>query len=253
MEEASRPALFYRYRPFAFPGDERELDTFKRSCLYFPSRSQFNDPLDCTPPSLSDSRAELDAFIEIRTEEEFKELSIEQRREKAAELKQSSMDEIYDFSVQVADHLGILSLATKRDNVLMWSHYANSHRGFCLEFDASMEPFCRAHRVIYASHRQPFSFATDPAANRANAENFVLTKHADWEYEGEWRVIAPKGRESYPFSQQALVGVIFGCSMSDADRNRVMSCIRLTRCHPAIYQATGNEKEFGLEIDRVSE
>ena len=252
MKETGAPALLYRYRPFGFTGDERELATFRKSCLYFPSRSQFNDPLDCTPPSISISRAELDAFIDRRTEEEFKELTLEQRRAWATELKQSSMDDIHRFGIQVAEHLGILSLATRRDNFLMWSHYTNSHRGFCLEFDASMKPFCSAHQVIYTSRRQAFNFSCDPAASRANAENFVLTKHADWKYEGEWRVIVPKGCKSYPFPPDALTGVIFGCSISDADRNRVMSSIRLGRCRPAIYQARGNEEEFGLEIEPVS-
>src|SRR5712691_9526530 len=123
MKEASPPAILYRYRPFGFTGDERELATFTRSCLYFPSRSQFNDPLDCTPPSMSVSREELDVFIDRKTEEEFKELTLEQRRAKATELKRCSMDEIRRFSIEVAEHLGILSLATRRDTFLMWSHY----------------------------------------------------------------------------------------------------------------------------------
>src|SRR5712692_11029236 len=118
---------------------------------------------------MSVSREELDVFMDRKTEEEFKELTLEQRRAKATELKRCSMDEIRRFSIEVAEHLGILSLATRRDTFLMWSHYTNSHRGFCLEFDASTKPFCSANQVIYASQRQAFNFSIDPAANRANA------------------------------------------------------------------------------------
>ncbi|OKL42068.1 DUF2971 domain-containing protein [Pontibacter flavimaris] len=32
---------------------------------------------------------------------------------------------------------GILSLSAKQDNFLMWSHYANSHKGLCVGIDSS--------------------------------------------------------------------------------------------------------------------
>ena len=40
------------------------------------------------------------------------------------------------------DACGILSLCAKNDDILMWSHYASSHRGICLEFKAGdNDPF----------------------------------------------------------------------------------------------------------------
>ncbi len=34
----------------------------------------------------------------------------------------------------INDTIGILCFTEKNDNLLMWSHYANSHKGFVLEF-----------------------------------------------------------------------------------------------------------------------
>jgi len=252
MNGTGRPKLLYRYRPFGFPGDERELAVFNENILYFPKRSQFNDPLDCTPPSLLATREELEAFIDGRTEEEFPELTAEQQQEKALELKQCAPEELYRFARELAEHFGILSLASRSDNSPLWSHYTNVHRGFCLEFDASKEPFTAAHEVRYTRRRPPFDLSLDSAAYRANAENFVLTKHIDWQYEGEWRVIIPWGGASYPLPPEALTGVIFGLAISSADRNRVMSSIELGRCRPAIYEAKVNEKKFGFDIERLS-
>ncbi|WP_205631947.1 DUF2971 domain-containing protein, partial [Aliivibrio fischeri] len=36
---------------------------------------------------------------------------------------------------------GIISLTETKDNLLMWSHYANEHNGFVVEFDARHEFF----------------------------------------------------------------------------------------------------------------
>lgn len=38
----------------------------------------------------------------------------------------------YEVSNRV---IGILSLTSKNDNLLMWVHYANSHKGFVVEFN----------------------------------------------------------------------------------------------------------------------
>ncbi len=39
-----------------------------------------------------------------------------------------------------ASHLAFLSLSKNRNNLLMWSHYCDSHRGFVIGFDSS-DPF----------------------------------------------------------------------------------------------------------------
>ncbi|MBL7103181.1 MAG: DUF2971 domain-containing protein [Bacteroidales bacterium] len=33
------------------------------------------------------------------------------------------------------DHYGILSLSAKWDNILIWGHYAEKHKGFCIGFN----------------------------------------------------------------------------------------------------------------------
>src|SRR5271156_4149739 len=73
----------------------------------------------------------------------------------------------------------------------MWGHYASSHTGICLEFDASCAPFARARKVKYLSAYPAY----DVLAN--NNYESLFTKSADWFYEAEWRLIA----EERAFSQ----------------------------------------------------
>ena len=32
------------------------------------------------------------------------------------------------------NNFGAFSMSQLKDNILMWSHYANQHKGFCIEF-----------------------------------------------------------------------------------------------------------------------
>src|SRR4051812_50000619 len=43
----------------------------------------------------------------------------------------------------ISDLIGILCFLPERDNLLMWSHYADSHKGYALEFKASRADFKR--------------------------------------------------------------------------------------------------------------
>jgi hypothetical protein len=162
-------------------------------------------------------------------------------------MKKCSVAEMERGNQEFVDELGILSMSSKCDNILMWSHYANSHRGFCLEFDSSKKPFSSANHVEYLSNPRPF----DPyGSHEANARSFVLTKYDNWAYEDEWRVIVPRCRENYSFEPEALTGVILGFAISESDRNRVNAWIDRGHCHPVRYRAKRKEGDFGLIIER---
>ena len=45
--------------------------------------------------------------------------------------------------------MGVTCFTEDCTNLLMWSHYAENHTGFCLEFDASNEFFSNVRKVDY--------------------------------------------------------------------------------------------------------
>jgi Protein of unknown function (DUF2971) len=216
--------------------------------LYCSSRTQFNDPFDCIALSLEGiSQKRLEEFIDRRVMEEFTALSAEDRLAKARELKLNP-EQIQSMAQKYADILGILSLSAKRDNILMWSHYANSHQGFCLEFDTAKAPFSRAHRVQYQRKRRAYDLSA--VHEKRNAENFLLTKYEDWRYEQEWRLIVEKGGAIYACPPDALTGVIFGCRMLETDKAKVRNWVNHSPCSPLLYQARLSNHHFRLDIER---
>ena len=90
-------------------------------------------------------------------------------------------------------------LATDPKNRLMWSHYADSHRGFCIEYDFnSLKDEVLPFPIIYSENRPlvPWKAAIDHTQESMEAATAdltlgLLTKDKSWEYENEWRVLLP--------------------------------------------------------------
>ena len=96
----------------------------------------------------------------------------------------------------------VLSLSSRNEDILMWSHYADSHRGFAVGFD-SENPFFdqrngaedtirRVKKVVYSEQRPEFhGFSSDPTEAEVQkfADLVLFTKSVHWEYEQEWRMV----------------------------------------------------------------
>lgn len=107
----------------------------------------FNDPFDASLPFLHDS-AELTKenilkkllIVGRYTWPEISEEELNQRaKERAASedfKSKAYWKKFNDYGKEVVyKQFGIYSLTSKSDNLLMWSHYADSHKGFCVGFD----------------------------------------------------------------------------------------------------------------------
>ena len=81
-------------------------------------------------------------------------------------------------------------LSTRPDCPLMWGHYADHHRGVCLEFNVRTPDFCQAIQVDYSSEYPQFSLADGTDISPFHS------KSADWSYEQEYRLIAQEASEA---------------------------------------------------------
>lgn len=245
------PHTLYRYRPLIDDkfDEERLKPLFVNHQLYFPSRRKLNDPFECVVPSFLDTPPHiLRQFLEEKIRKLRPDLTCNQIREKAGELDLERLRQDIQNDV---DKVGILSLTEKRDDLLMWAHYANGHRGLCLEFATSIYEvfFGRAQPVVYSGERLMFD-PREPETKQV--EKVVLTKSEHWRYELEWRILEHQNGEGlYNFPAETLTGVIFGCWTSDKDRTKVKRWIHEGGLRPAIYQAKQKRRVFGLKIERI--
>ena len=173
----------YRYRSIA----TSELAEFARQIvvdnkLYFASLDQVNDPFEFR---LADSST--------REEPSFDE------KLRARLIHQG-----------ISRLIAIVSFTEVVDDLLLWSHYADGHRGICLVFDVDVG---RAPFSVYPVAYWDLAPPLNDAANLTMPELHMLctTKTTRWQHEHEWRAIdVERGPGVRLFPSSWLTGVILG-------------------------------------------
>ncbi|PIP02362.1 MAG: hypothetical protein COW18_00380 [Zetaproteobacteria bacterium CG12_big_fil_rev_8_21_14_0_65_54_13] len=87
----------------------------------------------------------------------------------------------------LAARRGLLCFSSKWKNPVMWSHYAEKHRGLCLGFDVDDESI---GEVSYSGKRLVVELEQlkSPKEFRPEeARKLLFTKYAHWSYENEFR------------------------------------------------------------------
>jgi hypothetical protein len=82
---------------------------------------------------------------------------------------------------------GVMCFSSTWNNPVMWSHYADQHRGICLGFDI---PDKYRKKIKYVAKRQPFSSfeGKSEKTKLKEMDRLLFTKFKDWRYEKEVRI-----------------------------------------------------------------
>jgi hypothetical protein len=101
-------------------------------------------------------------------------------------------EEALKFKKHMAKRNGILCFSRNWKNPLLWSHYADRHKGVALEFQIKDDI---ALPVKYRQNRFPINLKEikyGKHVTRTETEGLWLTKFSSWEYEEEIRIICTK-------------------------------------------------------------
>ena len=90
-------------------------------------------------------------------------------------------------------NVGIFCLTEDSKNIQMWSYYADSHKGLCIEFDTTiMSPDASKTPAIQVRYSEDNYFPKiEVMAEMKDIHKKVGYKHQDWKHEKEWRVFWP--------------------------------------------------------------
>jgi hypothetical protein len=188
------PTHFYRYRSLSGESAEYVERTICHCELYFPRPSSFNDPFDCRPSfSFEASNQEIITYYARLLKIYQPNLNREQRRNEARSKvgdweRNSQNPEVTKrirelHTEDITEKIGVLCLSELKDDILMWSHYADSHRGICLEFDGYFEFFAKALKVDYPAIRPRINPIRQ--TKKQMMEIALKTKAETWKYEKE--------------------------------------------------------------------
>jgi hypothetical protein len=131
----------------------------------------------------------------------------------------------------------------------MWSHYADSHRGFCVEIERQPQnklgDYDITCRVNYSVDYPSLNFFSSEGNENLFADIF-LTKSEDWKYEKEWRMINEEGDKEVCFPGK-ITSIIFGLNMPENQQKTIRNI--LSDINEIIFfKANKVQKQFKLEI-----
>lgn len=255
------PQYLYRYRSLDGNSKEWVKDSILNSKYYLSSPNEFNDPFDCRPVfEFVGSNSELIKYLEHAAKKHEPTLNRQQRRDAARSFRGSPdldprRDEnLKSFKLQyrqtVTSRIGILCLSSAPDDILLWSHYADSHKGVCLKFATTNTVFGTSQPVVYKTSRP----SVNPLRHKPDQmlDHVFLTKSEHWKYEKEWRLISyEKGAGIYSVPDEALVEVILGAQCSEDDRTQVVEWIKARNHVTGLSEAIISEENFSLKIRKI--
>jgi hypothetical protein len=233
---ALSPDVVYKYRNV----DDNGLRILWTRRIYFAAPETLNDPLDCQL-SIHDHMQQ--AIAAEADPAQRKRLEI-LRDFKVVRASDGVPILINDSFPELLRGVGVFCAASTATDALMWSHYANGHKGFCIGFSgeyfdalrADKENFLGAGPVTYKV-APDFSKEIAAGADSLYAHisrqetwttkgeyafdviyNLLSTKHDCWSYESEFRCLSrTPGAINFPPS--AVREIVFGRKISSMDRH----------------------------------
>ena len=214
------PPKLFRFQSF----NKRNLVALEAQTFWFSSVGHFNDPQEFffrIHPAHFEGVAK-----SLHTEKDFNNAvkaglaSLEQLQNADQSGWESILDllvsESRKFILENLNNLGVCCFFADRENVLYWSHYADSHYGFCIEVDAIPEKISNRTLAIVNYHDQPYEVNFDKLNDDVpDTASIVLTKSKYWAYENEWRFVDQSPNELKSIGSDVVSAIYFGCRMKD--------------------------------------
>jgi Protein of unknown function (DUF2971) len=266
------PTKLYKYCPF----NVWALRAINEAEVFHASPEQFNDPLDCHPSIQLDIDTD-DLILLFRAMTDGSMLSPQGVDHRIANMRYNATEYIHSddtdrpptqeeidrqlrwqleteiqrcLQVEMAEK-GVLALSETYASALMWSHYADHHRGLCLEYDTSKFSVpnlgsvdYRAPRALRAHDLYLWKVRQNDEARIRIFKTYFYAKSDEWSYEREWRDINDKVGV-HPLHFQ-LTGVHFGMRIDQTVRQTIIKILSKDR-DVQLYDVWAEKDTFNLK------
>lgn len=281
------PKTFFRYRSFDSEG--KNLNALRNNKMYFNTPNNFNDPHDCLvyidyekvkQEIKKIDLIEMNKFIDDNKNREiYRGLLTRERRRKLRKIRLDHLQKIQDnLCLEIEGKMKFLlnyyksmpkiaCLTEEIDNSPMWAYYADSHKGFVIEYDIENlssdvkiegeKIFINCYPIIYSDSRFDATESAVAFAKKMVAQNFVgslecpnnpielkdqllfikanVFKHKDWHNEKEWRIWLNSKETDINFINIKPKAIYLGCKISKDNRDEIINIAKSIECKE-IYQ-----------------
>lgn len=211
--------VFYKYQAFR----HYTIPTLRSQQIYLAKYEELNDPFD---PFLS-------ALAANHTDDPL------------------GRDEYSDTLLRKFSDMGIFCVSEEPNSQLLWAHYGDSYRGFCLGYAAYLVPNPRVlHPVRYLDCIPEELRAAESLTPQDLLEGYLLSKPSVWHYEREWRFLMG-GNVGLEPTLFPVVELIFGPRTPLDQRIALVEATRATEPKVRVAQPMVRDGRFEVVIEDV--
>jgi len=205
--------ILYKY----FPCNEYTFKSLAVKGLWCHTYENMNDPFECLNVlERTFSSLELETFRAIVLNGKH------QRWQNLAQKNDNELTHIINtFRKEILHQYAFCSLSEDPNEILMWSHYANSHNGIVIGFEFSeLENNHHLQKVDYEENLNEINLEKYAHYLIGDTDDFIdelfkdySIKSSHWGYEKEWRIWR-KTPSYYYFKPEHVKEVCFGLNTS---------------------------------------
>lgn len=242
---------YYRYFKFRFI-NKNLIDSLVNGFLYFSLPSKLNDPFDCQ--------------VDLRKVVRFAASKVSGFRQDFL-LKIAGLDSFIDEIQERMTRIGVCSFSLNLEESLLWSHYADEHRGICLLYEFTESFFLdRVNKIVGVSDvvygENPLSewlIETIPDQMTDHFYDYftiellkrvLIVKSEGWRYENECRVIREQPGP-FPIPKECLKQVCFGMLTPKTDIQLVTKILDSSGYDIKYCQICKRESDFGIKAIEI--
>lgn len=267
---------YYLYKHFSFGPKDSDFEfnvlrTFTDSCLLYSKPKSFNDPYD----SVCKIHYNLNSLTRTNYEKIFDEKISPAKftvNKEYYKKKLESQERIKNWGKYNRDYYYITCFNNNPLSILMWSHYAEFHQGFMVEFKFRKAKHFR-HIPIpvfyddifpvvknYPVDLKPEDCLKDSEMGAEVTIKFFSTKAKCWSYENEFRQIPLRqtltnindDKKIAKFDSFQFSSVIFGALISEKRKEKLIEAVNIFnekfKENIQCYQAQMVDYEYRLEV-----
>lgn len=225
------------------------LKILENHSVWFATFDQFNDPFDCAMQiseqyTKEDWQRYLNSLgVEFLLRNDIVE-DVMANHDVALKMLKESIEGI-------KSQVGILCLSDRNDNLSLWAHYADNHRGVCLEFDllADPETFSMPKKVSYDDAFPMINYLQDPS----KVMDALFHKSKDWQVEGEYRIIKFKQTGLKKIRPESLTKVILGLRCDKTNTKKIVNLLdSKTYTHTQLFKTVKSDHEYKFGIEGIA-
>lgn len=232
----------YQYKTIS----EYSLLNLKNNQIYLNIVNELNDPFEGLYAYDVPQNLQLDFINFNNSLEPFESISEGQYESLSAQAFESN-DDFFRKNFRMT------CFSTNHCSTTMWGHYADKHKGMCVEYKPiHKEPFRLAKKVEYLE--EPYKIIISSKED-LNEKYFIqehitrlFRKHIDWQLESEWRIV--NGEELFTYKPNEITGIYFGLR---TDLNDIESVKNATQHLPHIkfYKAKKTIGSYILNFEHI--